>query len=207
MRRRAREAGRAIALPAIPCPRAGRVPRVKSRPQAGPAGTRSALDAWVCRPVPAPATDPTPLRSTRTSDSARDGTCCVDRQNPPIDERPTSLLGAGSPVRYYVPVAPVAVASTLGAVITARGNARGRRWLAISSGCWISGAALTAYLVRKVNIPLFFASDAATLPPRADREALLRTWYRLNVIRIAAAGGALFATYRAKRATLEIVTT
>ena len=124
-----------------------------------------------------------------------------------IDRRPTSLLGAGSPVRYYVPAAPVAVASTLGAVITARGNARGRRWLAISSGCWVSGAALTAYLVRKVNIRLFFASDAATLPPPADREALLRTWYRLNVLRIAAAGGALFATYRAKRATLEVLNT
>jgi hypothetical protein len=133
----------------------------------------------------------------RLADSVRDG----------IDQRPATLLGAGSPVRYYVPAAPIAVASTVGAVITARGNARGRRWLAISSGCWLSGAALTAYLVRKVNITLFFASDAAALPSPVDREALLRTWYRLNVLRIAAAGGALFATYRAKRAALEILNT
>ena len=35
-----------------------RAPRVKSQPQAGPAGTRSALDAWEYRPVAAPATDP-----------------------------------------------------------------------------------------------------------------------------------------------------
>ena len=58
---------------APPCPllpaQGRRVPRVKSQPQAGPAGTRSALDAWEYRPVPAPATDPTPLRSTRTSAS------------------------------------------------------------------------------------------------------------------------------------------
>jgi hypothetical protein len=133
----------------------------------------------------------------RLADSVRDG----------IDQRPTSLLGAGSPVRYYVPAAPVAVASTLGAVIAARGNARGRRWLAISSGCWRSGAAITAYLVRKVNITLFFAADRATPPPPTDRDALLRTWYRLNGLRIAAAAGALFATYRAKRATLEILNT
>jgi len=45
--------------PALFIPAQGRrAPRVKSQPQAGPAGTRSALDAWEYRPVPAPATDP-----------------------------------------------------------------------------------------------------------------------------------------------------
>src|SRR6476469_809687 len=40
------------------------------------------------------------------------------------------------------------------------------------------GAALTAYLVRNVNLKLFLA----VAPPRpAERDALLRTWYRLNV--------------------------
>ena len=48
--------GRAIALPASTCP-GRRAPRFKSQPQAGPAGTRSALDAWEYRPVPAPAAD------------------------------------------------------------------------------------------------------------------------------------------------------
>jgi hypothetical protein len=40
-------------------------------------------------------------------------------------------------------------------------------------------------------------------PPRAERDALMRTWYRLNVLRIAAAAGASFAAYRAKRAITE----
>ena len=93
MRRRAREAGRAIALSATPCPRAGGSRGSRAGPQAGPAGTRSALDAWACRPVPAPAADPTPLRSTRTSDSARDGTCCDDCQNPPILIREITVDG------------------------------------------------------------------------------------------------------------------
>ena len=124
-----------------------------------------------------------------------------------IDQRPASVLGPGSPVRYYVPAAPVGVASTLGALITSRGDARARRWLAISTGCWVSGAAVTAYLVRRVNIKLFFAVDPAAPPPPVDREALLHIWYRLNVLRIAAAGGALLAAYRAKRAALEIFNT
>jgi len=52
------QAGRATALPATPCPRAAGPRGSRRRPQAGPAGTRSALDAWGCRPVPAPAADP-----------------------------------------------------------------------------------------------------------------------------------------------------
>src|SRR6185437_4283003 len=85
-------------------------------------------------------------------------------------DRATSVLGSGSPVRYYAPAAPVAVASTLGAGITARGNARGRRWLAISTGCWAFGAALTAYLVRNVNLKLFLAVDSVAPPRPAERD-------------------------------------
>ena len=98
------------------------------------------------------------------------------------DERARSVLGPGSPVRYYLPAAPVTLVGTLGAVINGLGSPRGRRWLTISTGCWVSGAALTAYLVRKVNLKLFFAAEP---PPPAEREALLRTWHRLNVLRIA----------------------
>ena len=54
MRWRAREAGGAIALPATPCPRAAgsRGSRAGRRP--GPAGTRSALDAWATGPYQRP---------------------------------------------------------------------------------------------------------------------------------------------------------
>ena len=62
------EAGRATALPAVlPC-QGRRAPRVKGRPQAGPEGTRSALDAWACRPVPAPAADPSRAGYPHTSE-------------------------------------------------------------------------------------------------------------------------------------------
>ena len=75
--------GRAIALPAIPG-QDRRDPRVKGRPQAGPAGTRSALDAWACRPVSSARRRPHyPLRSTQRVIPLATGMCCDNRQNPP----------------------------------------------------------------------------------------------------------------------------
>ena len=113
------------------------------------------------------------------------------------DGRIRSILGPGSPVRYYLPAPPIALAGTLGAVINGMENPRSQRWLTVSAGCWVAGAALTGYVVRKVNLKLFFGAEA---PPPADRDALLRTWYRLNVLRAAAVGGAMLATQCAKRA-------
>jgi hypothetical protein len=54
---------------------------------------------------------------------------------------------------------------------------------------------MTAYLVRKVNLKLFFGDEP---PPAVERDALVRTWYRVNVLRTAVAGAALFATQRAR---------
>ena len=120
-------------------------------------------------------------------------------------DRPArSVLGPGSPVRYYLPAVPVALAGTLGALINGLDSPTGRRWLAVSTGCFASGAALTGYLVRTVNLKLFFAAEP---PPPAERDALLRTWYRLNVLRTAAAGGAVLASHRAKQANLKSATT
>jgi hypothetical protein len=64
-------AGRALVLPTVSCPRDGRAPRVNGRPQAGPEGTRSAVEAWASRPVPAPAAGPTRLHSTTSEQAAR----------------------------------------------------------------------------------------------------------------------------------------
>jgi hypothetical protein len=79
------------------------------------------------------------------------------------DRPPRSVLGPGSPVRYYLSAVPVALAGALGAVINGLDSPRGARWLAISTGCFASGAAL--YLVCEVNLKLFFAAEP---PPPAD---------------------------------------
>ena len=73
--------------PALFIPAQGRrAPRVKSQPQAGPAGTRSALDAWEYRPVPAAAISRPKHGYARTSEESpsRIRSCCDDRQNPPF---------------------------------------------------------------------------------------------------------------------------
>jgi Domain of unknown function (DUF1772) len=110
------------------------------------------------------------------------------------DTRRTSLFGAGSPVRYYAPVVPVTAAATVGALITSSGGAR--RWLTVAAGCWFSGVVLTAYLVRTVNLKLFFGEEPA---PATERDELIATWYRLNSPRIVAAGAALLAAQRGAR--------
>lgn len=51
----------------------------------------------------------------------------------------------------------------------------------------LAGIVVTAYLVRAVNRKLFVAGQALT---QADQDRLLRTWYRLNVLRLLTTGGA-----------------
>ena len=124
----------------------------------------------------------------------------VDRADAGIGAGRTSVLGPGSPVRYYAPVAPVTLASTAAAVATGWGAEGARPWLTIGAGCSVAGVALTAYLVRAVNLKVMFAAKP---PPPAERDARIRLWYRLNIVRIATTGGALFALHRAKRAMSE----
>jgi hypothetical protein len=113
------------------------------------------------------------------------------------DPNRPSVLGSGSPLRYYAPVLPVTVATTAAALITGWGIEGARRWLAMTAGCSISGLAITGYLVRRVNLKVMFA---ATPPPQPERDALIDLWYRLNLVRIAAAGGALFAAHHTNSA-------
>jgi Domain of unknown function (DUF1772) len=117
--------------------------------------------------------------------------------------RPASLLAPGSPVRYYVPVAPLTLATTLAALITGWKTVPARRWLATAATSSVFGAATTGYLIRNVNLRLFFAAQP---PPPAERDALIRSWYRINILRTAAAGVALFAAYRARQASISACT-
>lgn len=119
---------------------------------------------------------------------ARTGTAAAE------DGRPTALLRPGSPVAYYVPGAPITVGATLGALVAGWDTPGDRRWLATAAACTLSGVAATAYLVRAVNLRLFFARESVS---PAERDRLLRTWYRLNGFRLVAVGGAWLAAHRA----------
>lgn len=109
------------------------------------------------------------------------------------DPRPDSLLGPGSPARYYLPGLPVTFGATIAALATGwkdgAGAGAGRRGLLIAStASTLAGAAVTVHLVRNVNAKLFVAG-----PPLSaeERQHLLKTWHRLNACRLAAAAAGM----------------
>jgi hypothetical protein len=107
------------------------------------------------------------------------------------DPRPDSLLGKGSPARYYLPGIPVTFGATIATLATGWKEPASRGWLVASAASTLAGAAVTVHLVRNVNAKLFVAGPP--LSPE-ERQALLKTWYRLNACRLAAtAAGMLTA--------------
>jgi hypothetical protein len=82
------------------------------------------------------------------------------------------LLGAGSPLRYYVPAAPVTLVATVVALVDS----------------WRS-----AYLVKIVNLRLL---RAGTPISAAEGRSLVRTWQRGNVVRLLLLGIAAWALRR-----------
>jgi hypothetical protein len=104
------------------------------------------------------------------------------------------VLAPGSPVRYYALAGPAAVPTLLAAAATGWHTRPSRPWLALSAACTVAGTAATAYLVRKVNLPLLYGTDDV---PDTERAALLRRWHRLNAARIGLVGIAWLAAGRA----------
>lgn len=111
-------------------------------------------------------------------------------------ERPglPALLRPGSPVRYFLPAAPITLAASIAAVIAGWGEPQDRKWLGASAASTVSGAVLTGYVVRQINYKLFFA--AQPLAP-AEQQELLQQWHRLNKLRLAASGIAWLTGQRA----------
>jgi len=106
-----------------------------------------------------------------------------------------SLLRPGSPTLYFVPSGPVTVVAALAALGTGWDGPLDRRWLTASASATALMALLTAYVVRQINFPLFFSPQP---PSAAERDVLLRRWYRLNAIRIAASSIAWASAQRAR---------
>jgi len=100
----------------------------------------------------------------------------------------------GSPTRYFVPAGPLTLAASVGALAL---GGHDRRWLAASTGATVAASGLTAFVVTRVNLPLFIAEKE---PAPDEKAALLRRWYRLNAARIALVGAAWYAAERARAA-------
>ncbi len=98
-------------------------------------------------------------------------------------ERRPGLARVGSPVRYYAPIAPLAVGASAIELLTAwRYQKRDRFLTAVSAGGLAVALGLSGYLIRTVNVPLLTAGDLGL----SERRRLETTWHRANTVRIAA---------------------
>ncbi|GAA3929122.1 anthrone oxygenase family protein [Actinoplanes auranticolor] len=97
------------------------------------------------------------------------------------------FLAPGSPVRYYIPATPLTALVTVAAGVAGRQVPEVSHLpLALSVVLCLVSAAVTVFIVTRVNVRLFLAPD---VPP--DRQAVLaRRWVRLNHVRLVTVGAA-----------------
>jgi hypothetical protein len=107
------------------------------------------------------------------------------------------MFAAGSPVRYYLPAAPVTVGATLISVVRGWRRPADRPALTVAGACTVAGAALTGHLVGSVNRRLL----GTDLVDPAERQRLIQHWYRVNGVRLLLAGTALVALEKVTRAS------
>jgi hypothetical protein len=103
-------------------------------------------------------------------------------------ERPPGLLTAGSPVRYFLPVAPAALVCTGISLVQDWRAGKDRRVVAARATSVVGALALTGYLIRSVNVPLLNAREPLTDREQAD---LCGMWQKANAVRVALVGTAL----------------
>jgi hypothetical protein len=98
-------------------------------------------------------------------------------------QRAPRLIGPGSPVRYFAPVAPLALGGTTVALVDSWRSGGDRRLITATAVSTASAAALSAYLIRSVNRRLLISDE---LLSERDRYRLIVTWHRTNVVRLVA---------------------
>lgn len=110
-------------------------------------------------------------------------------------ELPRSPFGAGSPGRYYAPIAPMNAPAAIAALAAGWKPANTRAWLIVAAASSTTGAVATAYLLRSINPELFFSPQPLS---EMRRKPLLRRWYRIHALRLTASAVALAALHRAR---------
>lgn len=115
-------------------------------------------------------------------------------------ELPRSPLGAGSPGRYYAPVAPINAPAAIGALIAGWNYPRSRVPLLVAAASSAAGAAATAYVLRSLNPKLFFGAQPLS---EDQRRPVLARWYRLHAVRLTASAVALAAIHHARTLRLS----
>lgn len=103
-------------------------------------------------------------------------------------KRPRGLLGTGSPVRYYAPVAPLAFGATAATLVRDWRTGADRRAITATAVSVASAAVLTGYLIRSVNVRLLTSGEPLG---ERDRRRLVATWHVVNGVRLGILGVAM----------------
>src|SRR5262245_3218987 len=93
--------------------------------------------------------------------------------------RRAGVLTSGSPVRYFAPVAPAAVAGTAAVLIRSWRTGADRRATIAATATSSAALGLSAYLIRSINIPLLRGEVG-----EAERPSLISRWHRGNAVRL-----------------------
>jgi hypothetical protein len=110
--------------------------------------------------------------------------------------REPGLLGAGSPLRYYLPAAPVTLIATAVALVDSWRSGGDRRVITTAAASTAAAAALTAYLVRTVNLRLLQRGKPVSA---TECRNLVRTWHRGNLVRLLVLAVAAWSLRQAAR--------
>jgi hypothetical protein len=113
---------------------------------------------------------------------------------------PRSPFGAGSPGRYYAPIAPINAPAAIAALVAGWNHSNSRGWLIADAASSTTGAAATGYLLRSINPDLFFRPQPLS---EERRKPLLKRWYRVHALRLAASAVALAAIHQARTIRLK----
>lgn len=115
-------------------------------------------------------------------------------------ELPRSPFGAGSPGRYYAPVAPLNAPAAIAALLAGWNRPAIRASLLVAAASSAAGAAATVYVLRSLNPKLFFGPQPLG---EEERQPLLKRWYRIHALRLAASAIALAAIHHARTIRLR----
>lgn len=93
--------------------------------------------------------------------------------------RQAGVLTAGSPLRYFGPIAPVAIGGTAAVLALSWHTGVNRRAVVAATATLGAALGLSAHLIRSINIPLLKGEVDAQGRPR-----LISRWHRGNTVRL-----------------------
>lgn len=96
-------------------------------------------------------------------------------------KREPRLVGPGSPVRYFAPVAPLVFGATTVTLVQSLQSGGDRRLIATTAASMATATALSAYLIRSVNRDLLTSDEPLS---ERDRHRIVTCWHKTNAVRL-----------------------